>query len=168
MKPAKMVLLILIFAIAVCPPVFAADKQVIGWVEMVGLYPGRLKIKAKIDTGADNSSLNVTKIKYVKHNGENWVAFEIRNFEGRSENYTARVVRTAEIKRHGLPDQRRPVVKLGICLGGTFKEVEVNLTDRSGFSYQMLVGRSFLEGSFIIDPEIEFVSQPECPHAATP
>jgi hypothetical protein len=141
---------------------FAVDKQTVGWVEMVSIFPGNLKIKAKLDTGAKNSSINVKKISYFQRNNDTWVKFDFRNFKDRKETIEAKVVRTAQIKRLGQEAASRPVIRLGICIGRTYKEAEVNLSDRSGFNYQMLIGRSFLAGSFLIDPEISFVSQPDC------
>jgi hypothetical protein len=41
----------------------AADKQTVGWTEIISILPGNLKIKAKLDTGADNSSLNANNIE---------------------------------------------------------------------------------------------------------
>ena len=140
----------------------AAGKQTVGWVETVALYPGNLKIQAKLDTGAENSSLNARAINYFKRDGATWVRFDVRNFKGRVETFEAVVTRTAQIKRHGGTSVRRPAIRLGICLGATYKEIEVNLTDRTGFDYQMLIGRSFLQGSFLVDPEVTFLSQPNC------
>jgi hypothetical protein len=74
------------------------------------------------------------------------------------------VRRTALIKRHGGKNQRRAVIRLGICLGSTYMEEDVNLTDRTHFDYQMLVGRSFLAGNAIIDPSLTYTTEPNCPN----
>ena len=157
-----MMLLIVFLVIITSHLSFAEDKQTVGWVEMVSIYPGNLKIKAKLDTGAANSSINVKNIKYFHRDNNTWVKFDFQNFKGRTETFEAKVVRTAQIKRLGQEAASRPVIRLGICVGLTYKESEVNLSDRSGFNYQMLIGRSFLAGSFLIDPEISFVNQPDC------
>jgi hypothetical protein len=78
------------------------------------------------------------------------------------ETFEAKVIRTAKIKQIGQEADKREVIKLGICVGNTYKEVEVNLEDRSGFNYQMLIGRSYLRESFIIDPELGFTLKPDC------
>ena len=161
----KIIVLALLSVFSVTSPfhlAFAEDKLTVGWVEMVSIYPGNMKVKAKLDSGAANSSINVKKISYFQRNNDTWVTFDFRNFKDRTETFEAKVVRTAQIKRLGGEAANRPAIRLGICIGRTYKEAEVNLSDRSGFNYQMLIGRSFLAGSFLIDPEISFTSQPEC------
>lgn len=165
---AKIIIIaLLISAMNIGQPtgVLAGDKQIVGWAEIVSIYPGIIKIKAKLDTGADHSSLNAKKIEYFDVAGEPWVRFELHNFEERLETYEARIVRIAKIKRLGQEAVNRPTINLGICIGSTYKEVDVNLTDRSGFNYQMLIGRSFLKGSFLIDPELSFIGRAHCMNA---
>jgi hypothetical protein len=43
-----------------------------------------------------------------------------------------------------------------------YKEVEVNLEDRRKFNYQILIGRSFLKKSFLVDASATFTLQPSC------
>ena len=45
------------------------DKLIVGWVEKVRLFPGNVVVHAKVDTGADNSSLNVPKMKNSPETG---------------------------------------------------------------------------------------------------
>jgi hypothetical protein len=165
-KLINIALLIAAITMGQAADVSAGDKQIVGWAEIVSIYPGSVKIKAKLDTGADHSSLNAKKIKFFDVKGESWVRFEFRNFEERLETHEARIVRIAKIKRLGHEAVNRPTINLGICIGSTYKEVEVNLTDRSGFNYPMLIGRSFLKGSFLIDPELSFISSAACMNAA--
>ena len=61
------------------------------------------------------------------------------------------IVRIVKIKRHNERPAQRPVIKMGICVGDVYKEVEVTITERSGFNYPLLIGRNFLKGSFLID-----------------
>jgi hypothetical protein len=143
-------------------PVFAQEKQVAGWVEYVSIYPGNLKIKAKLDTGARNSSLNAEAIDMFERNGETWVRFNVTNWKERTETIESKIIRIAKIKQHNTGPEKRPVIRLGICLGKIFKEVEVNLVDRGKFNYQLLIGRSFLKGSFIVDPSITFTINSSC------
>ena len=140
----------------------SAEKQVAGWVEYVQLFPGNLKIKAKLDTGAKNSSLNTTNVDTFERDGAQWVRFEVINWKGHKENFEARLTRLAKIKQHGTESLERPVIRLGICLGKVYKEVEVNLEDRSKFNYQMLIGRSYLKGSLLVDASATFTVKPHC------
>ena len=138
------------------------DLRVTGWVERVSIFPGNLKIKAKLDTGARHSSLNAKHIEEFELNGAKWVRFDMTNWKGRVERIETRVIRTAKIKQHDRKSAMRPVIRLGICLGTVYKEVEVNLEDRSKFNYQMLIGRSYLKGSFLVDASATFTLEPAC------
>jgi hypothetical protein len=68
----------------------------------------------------------------------------------------------ATIKQHGAESATRPVIRLGICLGNVYKEVEVNLQDRSKFNYQLLIGRSYLKNSFLVDASATFTIKTQC------
>ena len=68
----------------------------------------------------------------------------------------------SEIKRHFGKKQLRPVVHIGLCLGSNYKITEVNLVDRSGFNYQLLVGREYLKSNSIVDPSVAYQKEPDC------
>ena len=51
---------------------------------------------------------------------------------------------------------------LSICLGAILKTAEVNLIDRAGFDYPMLIGRSFLGEDFLVNPGERFLLEPSC------
>ena len=138
------------------------DKQIVGWIENVTIVPDNLKIKAKLDTGARNSSLNAFNPTEFKRGGEAFVRFDLTNWKGRTETIEAKVIRTAKIKQHDSGPELRPVIRLGICLEKIYKEVEVNLVNRSNFNYQLLIGRSYLKGDFLIDPSKTFTVKTDC------
>lgn len=155
--------LTLLVAAASSPPVAGAqEKEVAGWVEYVVLYPGGLRLRAKLDTGARTSSLGATDIDMFTHEGREWVRFRVTNAQGESVVIERPVLREAIIKRHFGRRQRRPVITLTLCIGDILEEAEVNLVDRSGFLYQMLVGRSMLKGDFLVDPGRTFRQKPRC------
>ena len=138
------------------------NLPVAGWVERVSIHPGNLKIKAKLDTGARHSSLNAAHIDAFERGGEKWVRFDVINWKNRIERIEAKVIRTAKIKQHGRESAKRPVIQMGICLGTVYKEVEVNLQNRSNFNYQLLIGRSFLKNAFLVDVSATFTREPNC------
>ena len=138
------------------------DKQVVGWVEYVTILPQNLKVKAKLDTGARNSSLNAVDIAEFNRGEDMFVRFEVMNWKGRTETIEAQVIRTAKIKQHDSKPEHRPVIRIGICLGQVYREVEVNLVNRSNFNYQLLIGRSFLKGKFSVDPSKTFSIKTDC------
>ncbi len=139
------------------------EKELVGWIEKVHLTPGNITLDAKLDTGADNCSLNAENIKKFKRDGQSWVRFDIRNRLRETKTIELPVHKKTRIKRVKGKSQVRPVVRLGLCLAGKFSEVDVNLADRSNFSYPLLVGRSFLSAHVILDPARTYMSEPGCP-----
>lgn len=137
-------------------------KQIAGWVEEVTILPEGLELQAKLDTGADHSSLDVKDLAQFEREGATWARFDVTNHLGKSARFERKILRVSRIRLHRGGPQPRPVVLLGICLGNHRPEVEVNLVDRSGFKYPLLIGRSFLQGRIAVDPAMEFVLKPEC------
>jgi hypothetical protein len=68
----------------------------------------------------------------------------------------------ARIKNLDGKSLRRPTVKLGVCLGPVYREVQVNLARRDGFKFNMLIGRSFMERRLTVDPARTYLTQPSC------
>ncbi|RMG43035.1 MAG: hypothetical protein D6719_04615 [Candidatus Dadabacteria bacterium] len=143
-------------------PLIAQEKEILGWVEKVKIYPPRLILHAKLDTGADYSSLHARNITEFKRNGQDWVSFVVVNRYGNTIRLEKEVIRHALIKRHGGKHQKRSVIRLGICVGNTYMEHDVNLVDRRNFDYQMLIGRKFLAGNIIVDPAVTYTAEPRC------
>ena len=140
----------------------AKEKRQIGWVEEVRIFPGELQFKAKIDTGAYNSSINARNIEEFERKGETWIRFEVINKNNISSTIELPLVKEVTIKKHFGKKQKRYAVMLGVCLGKTYKETQVSLVDREGFLYAMLIGRNFLRGDFVIDPSSTFTASPRC------
>ncbi len=138
------------------------NKQIVGWVEKARISPGNIVLPAKMDSGADNSSLNVPDFAEFERDGETWVRFELANPTGRKTVIERKLVRVAKIKRHGGSRQKRPVVLMGICVGNYYRQVEVNLVDRSNFKYPLLIGRSFMRDKILIDPSAQYTLEPAC------
>lgn len=140
----------------------AGRRQVAGWVENVTVFPGALKLRAKLDSGARTSSLHASRIERFERDGRSWVRFTLHNGAGEQVHIERPVIRSVTIKRHFGRRQTRPVINLTLCLGAVLKDTEVNLVDRSGFLYQLLIGRSFLKGDYYIDPGRTFRQPPRC------
>jgi hypothetical protein len=143
-------------------PTSAMDKKIVGWVERVRLQPANILLEAKLDTGAEYSSLDATNITDFSRNGEKWVRFDLNDHHGKTVTLESKLIRQAPIKRHYGKKQRRPVIRLGVCVGPICQETEVNLVDRTGFIYPMLIGRKFMEGRLVIDPAVKHTVEPSC------
>ncbi len=140
-----------------------SPKLVVGWIELVQIHPENILLHAKVDTGADTSSLNVTNLEEVVKESERWVKFTVTTREGQSVNLKKPVHRYVRIKRKGAESQRRPVVKLDLCLGNILrKNTQVNLTSRKNFKYNMLIGRSFLKRHAVVDSTNTYKHEPNC------
>jgi len=162
---ATFYLLAIASSIPIIATAFASEKHMVGWLEKARIFPGGYQVSAKIDTGADNSSLNVRNFTAFQREGQEWARFTVTDDSGKEHKLEKKIVRLAKIKRHSGPRQERPVVLLGICVGAVYREVEVNLVDRSKFKYPLLVGRSFMSGALTVDPSKTYAVEPNCPGA---
>lgn len=144
------------------------EKVTIGWLEKVQLDPTGLELTAKADTGAKTSSIRAEILELKQKEGQPYVRFKIMDKKGTSHILEEPVVRTAKIKKHGGGYYERPVIKLGICLGDVYQEVEVNLASRMSFNYHVLLGRTFLKDRFIVDVSRKFTLKPRCEKTKSP
>lgn len=149
-------MIILIFS----PSVYS--KEVIGWVENVGVSSSNVIVKAKIDTGADSSSMHCDCITPYERDGELWVRFSVADIEGEQVSFERKILRNVKVKRHFGDVQQRYVVRMGFCIGEQYEETDVSLVDRSGFNYNLLVGRKYLKDKFVVDPAKKFTVSPQC------
>jgi hypothetical protein len=156
----------LVGALVLALPAAAGEKKVVGWIEKVRISPGNFIVHAKLDSGAEYSSLDAANLTEFERNGKPWVRFDLTEREGQKITIERPLLRWAPIKRHNQEPQRRPVIKLGVCLGNIYQETEVNLINRKNYQYRMLIGRKFMEGAVIIDPAAKYTVEPECKEAA--
>lgn len=147
-------------------PACGKSAAIIGRVEYVVMEDVRMKLKARIDTGAGVSSIDakIVEIKPAADGSGEKVIFQIKDDEGKTKSIERTIVEWAEIKGKGTKQAvRRPVVRLDFCLGGKRLEGRINLTDRSMFLYPVLIGRNILKtGDFLIDPRKKFMKKPGC------
>ena len=136
------------------------DKLVIGRVEYVQLNPSEQMLKARIDTGAGISSLNAVDLVQFQRDGKNWVRFNIIDPKTKKPvGFEKKVKRFVIIKQLSGEDQRRPVIMMGLELGTIKEQVELTLADRSGYVYQLLIGRNFLRDRAVVDVSYKYTTQ---------
>ncbi len=130
------------------------SKVTLGWREYISLPAwGIERVRAKIDTGARTSAIHVGQIQELP-NGH--IRFEVVLRE-KPERQTVwvdaePVVREAKVKPSSGHRQQRPVVKTTMVLGGVEREIELSLVCRKGMLCRMLIGRTALDGEFVVDP----------------
>ena len=150
-------------ALALAGSAVAAEPDIFGWAEPVVLVETGFELEAKLDTGAETSSLDAIDIRRFRRKGESWVRFTVED-QGEDEEVRLErpLLRRVLIKRHDGDSQRRSVVSLTVCLGDHRREVEFSLIDRSEFTYPVLLGRSALAGIAVVDPDETNLSEPVC------
>jgi len=142
----------------------AAERMVtVGVAEMVRVFPSGHTFKARIDTGATTSSINARNIKLFRKGGKRWVRFEINGKSGQRVRMELPVVRRVRIKRFGQESKSRSVVRLGLCMGGYYKDAQVTLQDRRRREFPVLIGRRYMAGAILVDPAREYLTKPDCP-----
>lgn len=144
-----------------------ADYSRIGWVEKVGLDDSPIVVKARMDTGAGMTSVHAEILEFrkpAKPGMAEQVVYRIGDGKKKSKILVSDVVEWQNIKRKESKGFiRRPVVRMGICIGNKKIRGRVNLADRSHFLYPVLVGRNFLKGGdFVVDPRKTFRRKPIC------
>ena len=158
----------IVFAITITHPVATAAEVLpqFGYLEFVRTGVNEIQLRAKLDTGADSSSLGYQAIEHIKKDGADWVMVTVSNFKGESFSTLRKVVRVATIRRHRASSIKRPVILVNLCLGNIQKTVEMTLEDRAKFSTPILIGRNFLAGSAVVDSSRKYTSVPKCGNGA--
>lgn len=141
---------------------FAQDAQqqsaagtmptIAGWIETVTFPDYGIAIDAKLDTGADSSSLGVEDLERFKRNGKVWYRFTLVGEDRKAVTVEQQTNRKARILRAEVADVLRPIVRLKICLAGHTGETDFTLTDRSEQRTALLIGRRFLASRILVDP----------------
>ena len=143
-------------------------KPVAGWAERATLFPQGVIVNAKLDTGAEISSINAAGRKFFTRDGKRWVQFPLTSHNSeRTVTIERPVVRVVEIKRFFGLHQDRSVIELELCVGSVRKTVEVSLVDRTGLDYQLLVGRNFLGDDLLVSAGSTYRLAPNCTNTGT-
>lgn len=170
-SPVKRVVgLLAVCSLAVSPSVQLAamdlakwNAQVVaGWVEPIYLGEANIKLTAKLDTGANTSSLSAADLTHLVRQQKPWVAFTVRSDDGQEIRIEQPVIRIARIRRAGAGVRERPVISLPVCLAGYREPAEFTLTDRSAMNYPVLIGRAFLAKRIIVDSQATFATTQSC------
>ncbi len=166
---------LLLLAAAISMPTLADEQpDLYGRYELIKLPALGQTLKAKMDTGAMTASLSAKDIEPFKRDGEDWVRFRLAVEGAEDTLYEHPLVRIAEIKKRAeeagdsasqeVAYSQRPVIEMPICLGDEERTIEVNLTDRSTFSYPLLIGASAMRdlGAAVNPAERYTRDRPQC------
>ncbi|GHA89156.1 ribosomal protein S6 modification protein [Lysobacter bugurensis] len=138
-------------------------RIVLGWREWVALPDLRFIVRAKVDTGARTSALHVDAQWRFVEGGAPWIGFRLgpEGVAGSLET-AAPIVDEREVTDSGGHTTRRVFLRSRLALAGVEREVELNLCHRGGMAFPMLLGRSAMTRTFIVDPARSFL------HGRTP
>ncbi|MUM77181.1 hypothetical protein GKC30_06000 [Pseudodesulfovibrio sp. F-1] len=137
------------------------DMIVLGQMEYVSFESIGIKLPARIDTGATTSSLHADTIQPYERDGKKWVRFSLKSpVSGDIIEVERPLHRTVLIKGHHGESQRRYVVKLPVKLDSIECVTPFSLTDRSGYEFPVLIGRSLLHGRAVVDVTQEYTTSP--------
>ncbi len=135
---------------------------IIGQVEPVVVYPAKIVLEARIDTGATTSSIDSYDDTVFERDGKRWVRFYLLDRKTKKKHkFEKPIVRFVRIVQHNKKSPRRPVVTLTISLGKVVLKRQFTLADRHNFAYQMLVGRNVLNGQAAVDVSVSRTLKPE-------
>lgn len=145
-------------------------KQVLGRAEWIGLPQVGTYLKARVDSGANTSSLSASEITPFERDGQNWVRFRLGLtdddivVEGVREGWIEAPVERRVRILQAAGSETRPVVSLVMTLGPIRQPVEFTLNDRTHLNYPVLLGRRFMMDIAVIDvAETYLHPRPEFP-----
>lgn len=139
------------------------NRKTIGWREWVAMPDlGVGEIKAKVDTGADNSSLHAFNIERFESDGIQMVRYEIHPHQRKRKptiECVSEVIKERKVKNPGGRSELRPVIRTRIIVAGIELSALINLTTRDEMTFRMLLGRRTVRQKFVIDPGHSYVGK---------
>lgn len=125
---------------------------IVGAIEWAKIEPADIWLEARIDTGAESTSVHAEDIQLVEKDGKRFVRFVLVDPKsGNSYQQEIRLRRRVIIKQTAGPSEKRYVVKMWVTLGDVKSRIDVNLSDRKDFEFPLLIGRNFLTDAMIVD-----------------
>ncbi len=131
----------------------------VGWREWVALPAlGLPRLRAKVDTGARSSALHVERQWRFVDGGAPWIGFALVPRAHADEvEAAAPIVDERMVTDSGGHRTLRVFVRTTLRLAGVEREIEMNLADRCGMRFPLLLGRTALADAFMVDPAGSFL-----------
>ena len=138
-----------------------SPKPALGWREWVSFEGlGLPPIKAKVDTGARTSTLHAFKVRGFTRGGKKWVRFRVHPLQGDSSREVkceAPVLDRRPVTDSGGHTQSRYVIHCVLRLQGERWPIELTLTNRDNMLFRALLGRTAIQGRYLVDPGRSFI-----------
>jgi hypothetical protein len=133
-----------------------ASPLVIGWREDVSLPAlGLGRFIAKVDTGARTAALHATDIEQMGSD----VAFTV-TLKGHPHRCHVPFKGWRRVKSSNGQSETRAVIETEVKIGKMRFPIEVTLTDRTDMGVPMLLGRTSLDGRFLVHPSRTHILAP--------
>lgn len=134
---------------------------IIGWREWLILPDLNIpRIKVKVDTGARTSALHAFWIETYKKNRQQRIKFAIHPDQYSTEEVIECDVQVKDrrvVTDSGGHKQRRYVIETTVCLGPHTFVAEMTLTSRDTMRFRMLLGRTAINGRFLVDSNASYL-----------
>jgi hypothetical protein len=130
----------------------SSPKIVVGWRESVALPDWKIPtLRAKIDTGAKTSALDVDQIELLPGRKIRFDVVLSNQHRRRRKWITAAIARTTKIRSSNGERETRYVVETSLELGGLTRLAEFTLVRRENMLCRMLIGRTALSPHYMVD-----------------
>jgi len=117
-------------------------------------------VKAKLDTGAQTSSIHAYDIEAFDRDGVAWVRYTVRPWQRSTEDEVTVESPVHDVRRIRSSSghvEERFVVRLTVVLVGREVVAEVTLTNRDQMGFRMLIGREALSKGFDVTSSRSFL-----------
>jgi len=133
-------------------------RQRIGWREVIALPDWGIKrLRAKADTGARSSAIDVTNIRELPGDRVRFHVRLSRKHPERTRPVEADIVRRTRVKSSNGHIHDRIVVATMVTIGPVTKLVEFTLVWRRTMICRALLGRRALAGDFVVDAQNKYL-----------
>ena len=157
-KPSVLTHRITIHEQTIQTPTHLDGRLVLGVRESAELPNLNLIMQAKLDTGAESSSVDARNIQFFERDGKKWVKFDLHRTSKGVSTLELPVKGIIKIKRPELSPVDRPVVQMTITIGEITQSVPVSLADRREYEAPLLIGRNFMQDLAVIDVNQKFIA----------
>lgn len=136
----------------------------IGWKERIDFPDWQLRrVKAKIDTGARTSALDVSRcILHTLPDGVVQAELHLSLFRRKPDKVV--VVETPVLGMVVVANsagicEERPLIETTLRLGAVVKRIRLTVTSRLGMRFAVILGRKALEDDFIVDVSRKYLQR---------
>lgn len=128
------------------------QPTVIGYREWIAIPTwGIMAVRAKADTGAKTSAIDVRRIKIIDDTTVQFDFVRHRFKRKRTTTVQAPISRRSFVKSSTGESKERIFVTAEVVLGAFHKQVEFSLVSRRGMLNRVLLGRAALMENFLVD-----------------